>query len=115
MRLIGIAGDSRLDERSAHDICDAVDERMLHAAARDVHNAVGAELEQPQLRRAEAPADGEACAMPKFERRAGYERRLRQAVAAGEIAQRLAHEGIDAGLTKARASGAGWAMRTVQQ
>ena len=80
-----------------------------------MHHAVRAELEQTYLRRAEAPTDGEAGAMSKTERRAAYDRRLRQTVSPGEIAERLAHDRIYAGLAEPRASGARWPMRTVQQ
>src|ERR1700734_2308725 len=114
MRLIRITRDSRLDERAAHDPGDAVDERMLHTAARDMHHTMGAELEQPHLRRADPAANGEARAMPKAEGRARYDRGLRQAVASGEIAERPARDGVDAGLTEPRASGARRPMRTVQ-
>ena len=83
MRLIRIARDSRFDERAAHDARDAVDQRMLHAAARNMHHSMSAELEQPELRRADPPANREARTMPKIEGRAGHDRRLRQVVTPG--------------------------------
>ena len=111
--LIRIAGDARLDERTAHDAGDAVDERMLHSAARNVHHTVGTELEQSELGRAEASANREPRAMSKAEHRTGHDCRIRKAMVASEIAEGRAHEGIDAGLSEPGTTRARRPMRAV--
>ena len=62
---IRIAGHARINEGATHDIRNLIDQRMVDNAVRDMHHAVSVQLEQPQLGRAQAAADGEAGAVSK--------------------------------------------------
>src|ERR1700677_229052 len=63
--LVGVAAHARLDQGAPHDACHAVDQRMLDPAVRDVNHAVSAELEEPDLRRAQPSADRQTRPQPK--------------------------------------------------
>ncbi len=111
MRLIRVAGHFGVGQGAPHDRGDAVDQGMLNAAVRDVNHAMRAELEQPDLRRAQPAADGEARAEPKTGGLTGNHRDLRQAVNACQLLERTAGGRGEAVLTEARAAGAGRAVR----
>ena len=90
MGLIRVAGHFGIGQGAPHDGGDAVDQGMLNAAVRDVNHAMGAEFEQPDLGRAQPPADGETRAKPKTGGLPGNHRNLRQAVNARQLIERAA-------------------------
>jgi hypothetical protein len=63
MRVVRVARDVGVDERAADDARDAVDQRVLDDAVGDVYDVVGVELEQADLRGAQASANCEASAV----------------------------------------------------
>jgi hypothetical protein len=77
---------------------------MLNGTVRDVNDMVRVELEQPDLGRARAAADGESRAMSKTGRLPGNDCYYRQAMRARQFGKRVARGGRDSGLAEPRAS-----------
>ena len=111
MRGFRIRRHGGIDESPPHDRRHAIDQRMLDAAVRDVHQPMRAELEHPELGRAEPAPDREPRAQTKPARRAGYHRHSRQSVSTRERLERRARGGGDARLAESRATRARRAMR----
>ena len=65
MRPIGVTGHSRLHQRAAHDGRDFIDQRVVHAAIRYVHDMMAVGFEQTDFRRSEPTADCQARTVAK--------------------------------------------------
>ena len=59
VRGVRVTRDFRVHQSATHDARNAIDERVMHDAIRDVHDVVRAQLEQSDFRGAEAAANGE--------------------------------------------------------
>lgn len=86
---------------------------MMNNAIGDVHDAMRAELEQAELRRAQVAADGEPSALPKGGTFSGNNWNLGQAVGAPELAQRVRCGRRNSRLAEAWTTRAWWAVRAV--
>jgi hypothetical protein len=91
---------------------DLVHQRVMHAAARDVDDVVGARREDPDLGRARAAAHHQARAVAMAERGAFDHGGRRQARVARDRVERVARGRRDPGLSVARAAGTRRAVRT---
>ena len=111
VRHFRIGSHRGIDEGPPHDRGDTIDQRVLHAAVRDGHHSMAAELEHPDLRRTLPSADGEPGAQAERARRAGDDRKVRQSMEVSERLERRARSGGNARLTVSRAAGA---RRTVR-
>jgi hypothetical protein len=109
---IRVAGDAGIDQCASQDGPYAVDQGMLHDTIRNVNHAMGAEREQPNLGRAQAPTDGEARSQAKAGGTSRDHGHLRQSVSACQLLERRARRRGNAALAKARATGTGRAVRT---
>ena len=73
---VGIGKNALFDQGAPDHPRDLIDERVMHATIRDVHDPMTAELEDADLRVLHATANGEARAVTKAEARAfGHPRR----------------------------------------
>ncbi|MGO8858457.1 MAG: hypothetical protein ACLQO1_22555 [Steroidobacteraceae bacterium] len=84
---------------------------MLNTAVGDVNHAVGTELKQPQLGRAQPAPDGQPRTEAKPGSATGNHRNLGQTVGARQLIERAARGRGDAALTEPRAGRARWAVR----
>jgi hypothetical protein len=112
MSFVRITGHPGIHESAPHDGGDLVDEGMLNAAVRNVHDAMSIEFEQSQFGRPQPAADGEARAQPKSGSAAGYHRNVGQPMSAGQRIERAPRHGGDAGFTETRAARTRRPMRT---
>jgi hypothetical protein len=112
MGRVRIAGHSPIDQSAPHDASNAVDQRVLDTAVRDVDHSVSTELKQPQFWRAQTAPDGEPRAKSKPRSLPGNHRHFGQTLGARELVEPAARGGVDAGLTEPRATRTGRAVRT---
>ena len=100
------AGDKLgVDQGTPHDVRDAVDQRVMNHAIRDVHDAVRAQLEQAELGRAQPAANSQARAVPKCRTLSGNYRHIRQTVSFRQLRERACGGRRDAMLGKAWTAG----------
>jgi hypothetical protein len=115
MGFVRVAGHSSINKSAPDDGSNAVDQGMLNAAMGDVNYAVGTELKQPQLGRAQPAPDGQSRAESKPGRLPGNHRNLGQTVGARQLIERTARGRGDTALTEPRAPRARWAVRARRQ
>ena len=65
MGLVRIARYMSINQRAPHYLSNAVDERVLDTAVRNVNNPVGAELKQPELGGVEPSTNGQPRTQPE--------------------------------------------------
>ena len=111
MGFVRVAGHSSIDQSAPYDGSDAINQRVMNTAVRDVNHAVGAELKQPRLGRAQPAADGEPGTEAKPGRLPGNHLHLGQTVGARKALERAARGRGNAVLTEARAARARWPVR----
>src|ERR1700736_3815131 len=104
MGFVRVAGHSSIDQSAPYDGSDAINQRVMNTAVRDVNHAVRAQLKQSQLGRTQPAPDGE----PRAESESGslprYHRDLRQPVDAREFIERAACGRSNAELSEPRAA-----------
>ena len=112
MRPLRIARHTGLHHGPPHHRRGVIDQRVLHAAIRNVHHAMGAKFEQSDLRRTDAAADREPRPQAKPGAFSGPLRHRRQRMRARQRVERSARRARDSGLAEARTAATGRAMGT---
>src|SRR5688572_11405964 len=115
MRLIGIGGDALSGQAFTHQCRDAIDYGVVHEAARDVHGAVRPTLEDSQLWRVGATANGQPGPAPKTGARSPPYLGGGRAEPKREGGQARQRQWLWSRLPKARTAGAARLMRTDQR
>src|ERR1700722_3592685 len=111
MGLVRVAGHSSLNQSTAHDGGDAVDQGMMNTAFGDVNHAVGTEFEQTHFGRAQPAADGQSRAKSKSRSLPRNHRNVGQSVGARQRVERVPGRGGDALRTEPRTARARGTVR----
>ncbi len=81
---LGVRRDLRIDERTSHHGGNAIDQRVLDDAVRDVHHPMRAEFEHAELGCAQPATNGQARAHTESRHRARHHRHILQSMRAGQ-------------------------------
>ena len=112
MRRFDVRRHVGIDQRAAHDGGDTVDQRVVDHAVRNRDDAMRAELEHAQFRRARPPADREARPLTEASGRASAHRHGLDAMRCGKSLECVERCGCNARLAEAGAARARRSMRT---
>src|SRR5580698_9797204 len=113
MRAVRIAADPGINQGTANDGGNCVDQRVLYPAIGNVHDVVTVGLEQTAFGRPQSSTNGQARAVPESRKIARMHRHISQAMLPRQLLQLSAGIARDAFGAKARAAVARWPMRTV--